>query len=176
MLYTRTVKEHRSQFNRSLMNKSRNFEFGFETMNTWQAQQHLGYATPEADILELDDQYILELALPGVVLDDVEIKVEENTLTVVAKRTPAMFEEKASFIRKELPSGYLVREFEFETEILHDQIEARLDRGMLFISVPKLEAALRIHVTAGSLEGHLPSMKTRVQKTDLQNRKEVSIK
>jgi HSP20 family protein len=180
MLYTRTVKEHRSLLNRSLnnttLNKNRHFEFGFETMPTWQSQQHLGYATPETDILELDDQYVLELALPGVVLDDVEIKVEENVLTVVAKRTPAMFEEKASIIRKELPTGYLVREFYFETEILHDQIEARMDRGILFIAIPKMEAAMRIPVSAGSIEGHLPMLKTRVQKTELNNRKEVVIK
>ncbi len=180
MMYTRTVKENRYLNNRALgntmCNQGRSLEHGFETMNTWQAQQHLGFATPATDILELDDQYVLELALPGVVLDDVEIKVEENTLTVVAKRTPAMFEEKASIIRKELAAGYMVREFEFETEILHDQIEARLDRGILFIAVPKLEAAMRIPVSAGSLEGHLPSLKTRVQKSELQNRKEVTVK
>lgn len=180
MLYTRTVKENRTlngrMYGHTMLNRTHNFDHGFETMNTWQSQQHLGFATPVADILELDDQYVLELALPGVVLDDVEIKVEENVLTVVAKRTPAMFEEKASIIRKELPSGYMVREFEFETEILHDQIEARLDRGILFIAVPKMEAAMRIPVSAGSLEGHLPMMKTRIQKNELQNRKEVTIK
>ncbi|HEY9754943.1 MAG TPA: Hsp20/alpha crystallin family protein [Oculatellaceae cyanobacterium] len=182
MLYTRTIKDHRSLFNRNMnlnhtmFNKNRHLEFGFETMPTWQAHQHLGYATPDTDILELDDQYVLELALPGVVLDDVEIKVEENVLTVVAKRTPAMFEEKASIIRKELPTGFLVREFYFETEILHDQIEARMDRGILFIAIPKMEAALRIPVSAGSIEGHLPTLKTRVQKSEMTNRKEVVIK
>jgi HSP20 family protein len=180
MFYTRTAKEYRSHDRRFFGNTScskRSLEHGFEMLNDWQREQHrLGFATPETDILELDDSYVLEIALPGVVLDDVEIKVEENTLVVIAKRTPAMFEERASILRKEMPAGLLVREFAFDTEILHDQIEARLDRGILFIAVPKMEAALRIPVSAGTWEGHLPSMKTRVQKNDLQTRKEVAIK
>jgi len=45
--------------------------------------------------------------------------------------------------------GYLVRHFEFETPIILEHIEARMDRGILFVSVPKVEAALRIPVSAG---------------------------
>lgn len=143
---------------------------------TW-GWQNVGYCTPHADILELDDQYLLEIALPGVVLDDVELKIEENCLTVIAKRTPAMFEERAAFIRKELPAGYLVRQFEFDIPILHEQIEARMDRGILFVSVPKVEAALRIPVSAGTIEAGLPGMKTRVSKSEtMRSAKEVTIK
>jgi HSP20 family protein len=162
----------RHEYNRGFAQFNRHLDQWNCARNNW------NHATPETDILELDDQYILEIALPGVVLDDVELKVEESLLTVVAKRTPAMFEEKASVLRKELPAGYLVREFEFEGEIIHDQIEARMDRGILFISIPKVEVALRIPVSAGNLEGNLNGMKTRVAKTESmhQSRKEVSIK
>jgi HSP20 family molecular chaperone IbpA len=136
-------------------------------------------AQPCTDILELDDQYILEIALPGVVLDDVELKVEENLLTVIAKRTPNMFEERAQMLRKEMPCGYLVRHFEFETAIIHEHIEARMDRGILFVSIPKVEAALRIPVSAGSIDSHIPGLKTRVtHKNDVlrSQQKEVTVK
>ena len=150
-------------------------QFGQPT-TMWQ-EQYLGWETPDTDILELDDQYVLEIALPGVCLDDIELKIEDSVLSVIAKRTPAMFEEKAAILRKEMAAGLLVREFEFETEILAEQIEARLERGILFISIPKVEVALRIPVSAGTLEGHMNTMKTRVAKTELhQNRKEVAIK
>jgi Molecular chaperone (small heat shock protein) len=122
--------------------------------------------TPETDVLDLDDRFVLELALPGVVLDDVEIKVEDNYLTVVAKRTPNMFEERATYLRKELPSHFLVREFEFEEEIDVEGIEARLERGILFISIPKLEAAIRIPVSAGSIENHIVESTSRVHKSE----------
>ncbi len=179
MLYSRTVKEN--QFNslrRPMMNTRHhlNTSFGQETQAPW-ACQNWSYATPETDILELDDQYILEIALPGVVLDDVELKVEGYTLIVVAKRTPNMFEEKAAILRKELPAGYLVREFEFETEILHEQIEARMDRGILFVSIPKEEVALRIPVSAGNIEANFVGSKTRINKQEsMRSNKEVTIK
>lgn len=119
--------------------------------------------TAPADVLELDDQFMIEVALPGVVLDDVQLKIDGNTLTICAKRTPTLFEEKAIVLQKELPMTYMVRQFEFETHILHEQIEARLDRGILYVSVPKIEAALRIPVSAGNIESHVPNtVKTRV--------------
>ena len=135
-------------------------------------------ACPNTDILELDDQFVLEIALPGVVLDDVELKVEENLLSVIAKRTPNMFEERATLLRKEMPCGYFVRHFEFDCPIICEHIEARMDRGILFVSIPKIEAALRIPVSAGSIDSHIPGVKTRVsQKSEqLRSGKEVSVK
>lgn len=148
--------------------------FGFESQR-WNMLNSNCQSTPQVDILDLDEQYILQIALPGVVLDDVELKAEENCLTVVAKRTPAMFEERAYIVRKEMPQGYLVRQFSFEAPVLIDQIEARMDRGILFVSVPKLEVARRIPVSAGSIDMHIPGLKTNVpHKGDV--RKEVSVK
>lgn len=136
----------------------------FETTHThwtWQNQR----ATPPADILELDEQFIIEVALPGVVLDDIELKIEANVLTVCAKRTPTLFEERATILQKELPLVYLVRHFEFDNRIMSEQIEARLDRGMLYVSIPKVEAARRIPVSVGVAEQLTTissSVKTRV--------------
>lgn len=173
MFFNRTIRNF--QMNRPV---NRYFEnrhlhtFGSE-MTTWN-WQHANYSTPETDVLELDDQYLLEIALPGVTLDDVELKIEENLLTLVAKRTPSLFEERAEYLQKELPC-YLVREFYFEQEILSEQIEARLDRGILFISIPKVEIAHRIPVSVGTMDMHLPGMKTRVSK-EVRGSKEVTIK
>ena len=172
MFYNRNAKE----YNMNLRHQMTRNHYGFETMNhlnNWTA----GYEVPCADVLELDNEFVLELALPGVVLDDIEIKVEGRYLTVIAKRIPTMFEEKALYIRRELHVNTLVREFEFETEVLVDSIEARLDRGILFISLPKVEAALRIPVSAGSIEGHVHGVtKNRSHKTEIRSAKELSIK
>lgn len=180
MLYNRTINSQygrRSLNNRYFHNQHQlHSEYGYEGMTPWRSTNWM-YSTPETDILELDDAFVLEIALPGVVLDDVELKVEFNTLTVVAKRTPVMFEERGTILRKELPAGYLVREFEFEAEILVEQIEARMERGILFVSIPKVEQAIRIPVSAGSLEHQFQGLKTRVQKNEtIRSSKEVTIK
>jgi HSP20 family molecular chaperone IbpA len=182
MFYNRNHKGYQTEARREFAQPVRNYNYkheldrtnyGFESYNRFDLQQ---YDVPCADILELDDQFVLELALPGVVLDDVELKIEGNFLTVIAKRTPTMFEEKASYLRRELPATLMIREFEFETEILWENVEARLDRGLLFISLPKVEAAIRIPVSHGSIEGHVSSTKTRTLKTEVRSHKEITIK
>jgi HSP20 family molecular chaperone IbpA len=169
LLQGRNIRGNRRYFQQDELNSS------WANQQQHQNQMHHCMMTPATDILELDDQFILEIALPGVVLDDVELKVEENSLTVVAKRTLAMFEERAQILRKELGAGYLVREFRFDEEILHEQIEARLDRGILYVSVPKLDAAFRVPVSAGNIETQVQGVKTRVGKQE-NMRKEVTIK
>lgn len=164
MLHRRSMRE---SMIRERLSRGFDFDHGFQTTDRFDSQwERMSFSVPETDILELDDRYVLELALPGVVLDDVEIRAEDYTLSVVAKRTPNMFEERATYLRKELPCHFMVREFEFEDEILIEEIEARLDRGILFISIPKVEAAVRIPVSAGSLEGHLFEGKTRMHKDE----------
>lgn len=174
MFFNRTIRNFHS------MNRPVNRYFENRHLSSYGSElthldwQHASYSTPETDVLELDDQYLLQIALPGVTLDDVELKIEENLLTMIAKRTPSLFEERAEYLQRELPN-YLVREFYFEQEILSEQIEARLDRGILFISIPKVEIATRIPVSVGTMDMHLPGMKTRV-KESIRNNKEVTIK
>jgi HSP20 family molecular chaperone IbpA len=117
---------------------------------------------PEANVLELDDRYLIEVALPGVVLDDVEIKSEQNFITIQAKRLPALFEENAIIHIEEMPFTNLVRHFEFNLPIIAEQVEARMDRGILYVSVPKLEIAHRIPVAHGTIDTRMQGMKTQV--------------
>ena len=193
MFYNRQTREYpvqvRPTFNRPQFNTF-NRSNTMNSLNS-QMQHQVGYnsgtwgwsglnsptGSPATDILELDDQYVLEIALPGVVVDDVELKVEENLLTVIAKRTPNMFEERATLLHKELNCGYLVRHFEFETPIILEHIEARMDRGILFVSVPKMEIAHRIPVSAGSIESHLGNRTRVAPKSEaIRSGKEVTVK
>lgn len=163
--WTREINNESREMNREYnRNMSRDLMW-----NTGVSSCHM---TAPADILELDEQFIIEIALPGVVLDDVQLKIEENVLSVTAKRTPTLFEERATVLQKELPSVYLLRQFEFDTEIVVEQIDARLDRGILYISIPKVEAALRVPVSAGMIEGHVQN----APKTRVSSKHEVTVK
>lgn len=164
--YRRELKREFHDLNRELRH-----ELNYEHP-TWNWTGMPAYTTPAADILELDEQFIIEVALPGVVLDDVQLKIEENVLSLTAKRTPTLFEERATVLQKELPVVYMIRQFEFETDVLCQQIEARLDRGILYISIPKVEAALRIPVSAGIIENHLPN----TAKTRVSSKHEIAVK
>lgn len=160
-----------SQISRDIRELNQNRETLWNN-NHWNWNNQFTCMTAPADILELDEQFIIEVALPGVVLDDVQLKIEENVLSITAKRTPTLFEERATILQKELPAVYLLRQFEFDTEILAEQIDARLDRGILYISIPKVEAALRVPVSAGMVESHVPN----APKTRVSSKHEVSVK
>ena len=176
MLYNKANYQYPSNY--SFANaESRLANYGWQ----WQAARTnhcFNQVSPLTDILELDDQFILEIALPGVLLDDVEIKAEENYLTVIAKRTPAMFEERANVLRKELPLGLFTRQFVFDAAIMVEHIEARMEYGILFVSIPKLEAARRVPVSHGSIESVRSQVKTHVSSKaeNLRSGKEVSVK
>ena len=176
MLHHRTHREYNSRreaLHRGFrLDREHDRYESLDRMMGYEWEHNTTYSAPETDVLELDDRFILEVSLPGVVLDDVELKVEENYMTLIAKRTPNMFEERAIYLRRELPSHYLVREFEFSEEIEAEEIEARLDRGILFISIPKTEAAVRIPVSAGSIEQHMLESSSRMHT----NERKVSIK
>lgn len=176
----RTSREYRlSQMERQRLQRGFQMDESMNRYEPWRSQplhrmfgseceswNNVSYSAPETDILELDDRFILEVSLPGVVLDDVELKAEGTYLYLIAKRTPNMFEERATYLRKELPSHFLVREFEFEEEICLEEIEARLERGILFVSIPKFESAVRIPVSSGSIENHIMESSTRVHKSE----------
>lgn len=161
--------EMRREFNREL-----NREVGQDLYRNqpWNWTESSCQMLAPADILELDEQFIIEVALPGVVLDDIQLKIEENVLTLSAKRIPTLFEERAHVLQRELPSVYLHRQFEFETPVIIEQIEARLDRGILYISIPKVEAALRIPISGGMIENHT----TNAPKTRVSSKHEVAVK
>lgn len=160
-------REFNREFHNELNHEFNRGEYGWN----WSSMPANAMVAP-ADVLELDEQFIIEVALPGVVLDDIQLKIEDNVLSLTAKRTPTLFEERAHVLQKELPSVYLLRQFEFEIPVIIEQIEARLDRGILYISIPKVEAALRIPVSGGMIESHSPN----TPKTRVSSKHEVTVK
>lgn len=90
------------------------------------------------DIMENKDAYVVEVDLPGFSKDDVTIEVEDNQLTIRAKREE-IEETKDSenrFIRRERHFGEFVRQF-YVDNIDENRIEAKLKDGVLTIILPK---------------------------------------
>ena len=87
-----------------------------------------------ASIWENDTHYHLEFDMPGVVSEDVDVKVHENTLHVSASR-PA--KSDVNFLRQERHFGLIERQFTLPARVDDSQIEAELSHGVLKITVPK---------------------------------------
>lgn len=97
---------------------------------------------PRADILEGESDYMIVMDMPGVQADQLDINLEDHTLTVKAERSFAAREGYQS-LRKELPSKVsFQRSFNLSKNVDNDKIAAKLDGGVLMITLPKSEQSL----------------------------------
>ena len=106
--------------------------------------------TPAVDIYETNDALILLADLPGVSKDDLNIRLEDDVLTLegvaLADAAPA-----GEPLLTEYRTGTFFRQFTLSEAIDRDKIDAQLNHGVLKLVLPKAEAAKpkRIEVKAG---------------------------
>lgn len=98
--------------------------------------------SPRADISEGEKEFQIAMDMPGVKADNLEIDLENQTLTVKASREtslPEGFEAR----RNERPrSDSFERSFTLGNAVDADNIGARLEDGVLQITLPKTEKSL----------------------------------
>jgi HSP20 family protein len=96
---------------------------------------------PALDVYEGKDKYVISVELPGVEPADVDISVEDSTLTIRGERKFYQEVDEDSFHRVERRYGAFSRSLALPQTANTDAIEASFDRGVLTIEVPKAEAA-----------------------------------
>jgi len=95
------------------------------------------FLTPTVDIVENRDAYILQSDMPGVTKEGVEILLEANELTIVGRRTETPSE--AQYVYRESKPVHFRRVFELDPAIDVDKIDARVEHGVLTLTLPKSE-------------------------------------
>ena len=98
--------------------------------------------TPRANVYEGDQEYRIELEMAGVDRKNVQIDVEGEVLTVKATRETEIPEGFKARRREHAPKLSLQRSFRLGKEIDADGINAKLDNGVLQLSLRKSERAL----------------------------------
>jgi len=99
-----------------------------------QAEQ---FITPPASVTEIADGYMLEIEMPGVKKDGLEISVENNELTIIGRRSlPAV---EGTLIHRESRPENSRRAFEIDPSIDADKISAKIDQGLVTLTLPKAE-------------------------------------
>jgi HSP20 family protein len=97
---------------------------------------------PRADILEGEKDFIIRMNVPGVEAKDLEISLENRVLTVKAERD-IEFPEGYKAHRREMPAKIsLSRSFNLGDGVEADQIGAKLESGVLTVTLPKAEQNL----------------------------------
>ena len=95
------------------------------------------------DVTDTGDAYKLEAELPGFKKDDIQIDVENDVLTISAKRSEEKKDEKHNVVKRERFYGSFSRSFDV-SGINVDGIEAAYTDGVLTLTMPKKQELLPV--------------------------------
>lgn len=105
---------------------------------------------PAVDILENEEEIIILADMPGVTSKSVDIDLRESVLTIQGRISPAEGEKEVTVYR-EFDWGDYLRQFTLSDAIDQEKITAKMDQGVLRLTLPKAEKRKpqKIQVTAG---------------------------
>ena len=93
--------------------------------------------TPSVDIFETENEILLNAELPGIKEEDMEIKIEDNTLSIKGERKFEKETKEENYHRIERSYGSFYRSFQLPNYIDQDKIKAEHEDGVLRVSMPK---------------------------------------
>jgi HSP20 family protein len=107
---------------------------------------------PPVDIYEDEHAITLKLEVPGIDEKDIDVRVDNNTLTVHGERKIEKEEKEENFRRVERQYGSFTRSFTLPSSVDPGQVNAHYDKGVLKISLAKKAEAKpkQIKVNVGS--------------------------
>ncbi len=95
------------------------------------------FVAPVATVLENADGYTLQVDMPGVNKEGLEMWVENNELTIVGRRSlPAM---AGTVLHRESRRDNFRRTFELDPSIDAGKISAKIEQGVVTLTLPKAE-------------------------------------
>ena len=96
---------------------------------------------PAVDILETENELVLKADVPGVDFKDIDIQLENGTLTLKGERKFEKEENKKGFHRLERSYGSFVRYFTVPDTVDAEHVHADFANGVLTVTLPKKEIA-----------------------------------
>ena len=94
------------------------------------------YITPPVDIYETQDGLVVKADLPGVSKDSMDVRVENNLLTI---RANAVHIAPGDIVYREYALVNFFRQFELNERVDQSKISAELNHGVLTLNLPKAE-------------------------------------
>jgi HSP20 family protein len=95
------------------------------------------FVAPPATVLENEDGYTLEVEMPGVSKETLDMWVENNELTIVGRRSMPLVE--GTILHRESRPENFRRSFELDPSIDAEKIGAKIEQGVVSLTLPKAE-------------------------------------
>lgn len=95
------------------------------------------FIAPPASVTEGGDGYTLEIEMPGVTKETLDISVDNHELTIIGRRSLPTVE--GTLIHREIRPDNFRRRFELDPSIDADKINAKIEQGLVTLTLPKAE-------------------------------------
>jgi HSP20 family protein len=120
------------------------FQGFFDSFNNYALNNKGGVLKfiPKNNIKETEKSYIIYLEAAGFKKEDIKISVKENILSIEGERKDVDLNEGEFFIAKEIKNSSFNTSFNLPSEIKEEQINAKLEDGILEIIIPKDEVEI----------------------------------
>lgn len=125
-----------------------------DSQNEGQEALTVSTFAPAVDVYEDEHNFILKFEVPGIEEKDIDVRVENNLLTVRGERKFEKDEKEENYRRIERSYGSFTRSFTLPNTIDAEQVSANYDRGILKIQLAKKAEAkpkqIKVNVTSGA--------------------------
>ena len=113
--------------------------FGWENTNFAGTNSSI----PAVNLKETSEDYVVEVAAPGMTKNDFKIELDGNTLVISSEKSDQNeSEESDRYFRKEFSYQSFQRTFNLQKDVVDvDKIEAKYENGILHLLIPKKEEA-----------------------------------
>lgn len=98
------------------------------------------FFTPSVDMVEKENDYTIHVTLPGVKKSEITVDLKEDVLTISGERKQEDSNEGATWIKHEIVKGAFKRTFRLPKYVNKEGIKAKMNDGILEVTVPKGEA------------------------------------
>jgi HSP20 family protein len=120
---------------------------------TWPGEQDFlttSEFAPAADIYEDENKLIYKMEIPGIKQEDLDVRLDGNTLTVSGERKFEQEEKRENFRRVERQYGSFFRSFELPASADREKVDANFENGLLRIEIPKRPESRGRQIQIGS--------------------------
>lgn len=98
---------------------------------------------PSMDVVDREKEVLVRVELPGINKEDIDVSVSGNSVTVQGTTRNESESDKDQYHHKEIVSSYVSRTLPLPCEVDGDSAVAKMDNGMLEVTIPKVESAKR---------------------------------
>ena len=101
--------------------------------------------SPPLDIQDFADKYVLEIEVPGLDEDDLNLDLHNNILTIKGEKESLKSNKRNDYLYKERRFGSFRRDIPFDDEIKAEKVKAELKKGVLKIELVKKNITQETH-------------------------------